>query len=272
MVERLLDLLTGRDDSLDLDRAALELARIQYPDLDPEPFLALLDSYAFELSHRLPESSNGAAYVSAANRYLLGDLGLTGNSQNYYDPRNSCLNDVLTARTGIPITLAVVYLEIARRLAKPVYGIGLPGHFLVEYRDSETSLYVDLFHAGRTLTSGQCYDLARHAVGPQAKNDPGWLEPVGKRHILIRMLNNLSGVYFRRQSWAKALAVLNLLLAAEPAADYYKQRAIAHIKLCNHAAARADLESYLRFAPQATDRGEIETHLREVRHYLARLN
>jgi len=272
-VERLLDLLAGRDDSLELDRAALELARIQYPDLDAERFLAILDSYAIELSGRLAGSPGGAGYVAAANQYLFGDLGFTGNAQNYYDPRNSCLNEVLATRTGIPITLAVVYLEVARRLARPVCGIGLPGHFLVEYRDADLSVYVDVFHSGRTLTPDQCYDLARQAAGPQEENDPRWLEPVGKRHILVRMLNNLSGVYFRRQSWAKALAALNLLLAAEPgAADYYKQRAIAQIKLCNHAAARTDLESYLRLAPQATDRGEIEKHLRAVRHYLAGLN
>src|SRR5260370_39322567 len=99
----LLELLTGRSEEPDLDRAALELAQIEYPALDIEPFLGILDSYAVELSERLGGRSSGSEYVEAANQYLFGELGFTGNSGNYYDPRNSCLNEVLTARTGIPI-------------------------------------------------------------------------------------------------------------------------------------------------------------------------
>src|SRR5579871_1514919 len=135
-MQSLQDLLTGQSDTLDVDRAALELARIEYPTLEVHPFLEILDSYAVELSERLA-ADTGSAYVAAANQYLFNELGFTGNSKNYYDPRNSCLNDVLTLRTGIPIALAVVYLEIARRLARPVYGIALPGHFLVQYRAEE---------------------------------------------------------------------------------------------------------------------------------------
>src|SRR5580704_14065118 len=111
-MQPLLDLLTGRSDEPALDRAALELARIEYPNLDIEPFIGILDSYAVELSERLGGRSGGADYVEAANQYLFGELGFAGNTAQYYDPRNSCLNEVLTARTGIPITLAVVYIEI----------------------------------------------------------------------------------------------------------------------------------------------------------------
>src|SRR5215469_9304065 len=132
-MEPLADLLAGRSDALELDRAALELARIEYPGLEIDPFIAILDSYTAELSERLAGRS-GERYVQVANDYLFGELGFVGNAKDYYDPRNSCLNEVLTVRTGIPITLAVVYLEIGRRLAQPVFGIGLPGHFLVEYR------------------------------------------------------------------------------------------------------------------------------------------
>ena len=135
-VEALLDLLAERSVDLELDRAALALARIEYPGLDIEPFIAILDSCAVELASRPSDCSGGSEYVEAANQYLFGELGFIGNLQNYYDPRNSCLNEVLIARTGIPIALAVVYLEIGRRLAQPVYGIGLPGHFLVQYRDA----------------------------------------------------------------------------------------------------------------------------------------
>jgi regulator of sirC expression with transglutaminase-like and TPR domain len=123
-MQPLLDLLTGRSEELSLDRAALELARIEYPGLDIEPFIGILDSYAVELSERLAGRSGGPDFVDVANQYLFGELGFTGNAGNYYDPRNSCLNEVLTTRTGIPITLSVVYLEIGRRLVQPVHGIG----------------------------------------------------------------------------------------------------------------------------------------------------
>src|SRR5262245_59813142 len=129
-VNELLDLLRGIAEP-DLDRAALLLARIEYTNLEIDPYLELLDSYATELSSKLRPGFSGLDYVLTANRYLFEELGFAGNAENYYDPRNSCLNDVLTSRLGIPITLSVVYMEVARRLNKPVFGIGLPGHFLV---------------------------------------------------------------------------------------------------------------------------------------------
>ncbi len=147
-MQSVLDLLAGRGGEIGLDRAALELARIEDPELVIEPFLGILDSYAVELSGRLGESAGGADYVACANEYLFGELGFKGNADDYYDPRNSCLNHVLTARTGIPISLAAVYLEIARRLARPVFGIGLPGHFLVQYRAEDFTAYIDVFRGG----------------------------------------------------------------------------------------------------------------------------
>lgn len=270
---QLLDLVAGRSDDLELDRAALELARIEYPGLEIEPFLALLDSYAVELAGRLGDNVLGSQYVEAANQYLFQELGFAGNSQNYYDPRNSCLNEVLTARTGIPIALAVVYLEIGRRLAKPVFGIGLPGHFLVQYRDPHFSAFIDVFHGGRMLTTAECFELAGQATGTAIPSDPRLLAPVGKRQIAMRMLNNLRGVYLFRRAYGKALQTLDLMLAADPnAAEEYKQRGIVHVQMRNFNAARSDLEKYLRLAPKAADRAEIEKHLRSVRHFLAGMN
>ena len=270
---RLLDLIAGRGDDLELDRAALELARIEYPGLEIEPFVAVLDSHAMELARRPGTCSGGPEYVDAANQYLFGELGFTGNSRNYYDPRNSCLNEVLTDRTGIPITLAVIYLEIARRLAKPVYGVGLPGHFLVQYRDENFSTYIDVFHGGRLLTPAQCFALAGEVTGAEILQDARLLAPAGKRQIVMRMINNLRSVYLFRRAYGKALQTMDLLLAANPgAAEEYKQRGIVHIQMHNLRAARADLETYLRLAPEAEDRAEVEKHLRGVRNFLAGLN
>jgi len=226
-----------------------------------------------ELSERLAGRTGGPAYVEAANQYLFGELGFTGNAGNYYDPRNSCLNEVLTERTGIPITLAVVYLEIGRRLAQPVYGIGLPGHFMVQYRAADFAAFIDVFHGGQLLSMDECFELARQAAGVPLSDDPRMLAPVGKRQILIRMLRNLRGAYLHRRAYSKALQTLNLLIAAEPdGAEEYKQRGMVQLRMRNAAAARRDLEAYLRLAPEATDRGEIEERLRALRSYQAGLN
>ena len=252
-MEALLNLIAGRGDDLELDRAALTLARIEYPTLDIEPFIAILDSYAIELAGRLGDCCDGSEYVQAANQYLFAEQGFIGNLQNYYDPRNSCLNEVLTARTGIPIALSAIYLEIGRRLAKPVYGIGLPGHFLVQYRDAQFSAFIDVFDGGRLLTAAECYAVSARATGSEIAADPRLLAPVSKRQILLRMLNNLRGVYLFRRAYGKALQTLNLLVAANPdSADEYKQRGIVHLQMRNLSAARIDLETYS--TPGARDR------------------
>src|ERR1700728_802967 len=132
--------------------AALEIASIETPDLEPGPFLGVLDRIASGIAARLPASASGREFVSAANSYLFGDLGFHGNEIDYNDPRNSCLNYVLDRRTGIPIALSVVYIEVARRLGQPVSGIGLPGHFIVEYNDGDYATYIDPFHSGKLLS------------------------------------------------------------------------------------------------------------------------
>ena len=224
-MDGLLELLQGRSDSVELDGAALELAGIEHPGLDPKPYLDLLDSHAAELAGRLGKRADGRAFVIAANEYLFSELGFTGNAADYYNPANSCLNDVLSARAGIPITLSVVYMEIARRLGRTVRGIGLPGHFVVRYEDRDFLTYLDPFHEGRLLTAAECFEVASEASGRAVPQDSSVLNPVDKRQILVRMLSNLRGVYLMRHSFGKAVQVLNLLIAAHPGAsgEYEKE-------------------------------------------------
>jgi len=272
-MQELVDLLAGRSDALELDRAALDLASIEYPDLEPGAFLAILDSYAVELAGRLPDNCDGRQFIAAANEYLFEELGFTGNSKDYYDPRNSCLNEVLTSRTGIPITLSLVYIEIARRLAKPIFGIGLPGHFLIRYEDGDFSTFIDPFHGGALLSPAECYDLARRSSGEKFPDDPALLARVTKQQILRRMINNLRTVYFFRRAHAKALKVLDLLVAANPdSADEYKQRSVVQLGLKNYAGARNDLEKYLALAPNSPDREEMQKQLRALRQYIVGMN
>ena len=272
-VRLLLELLSGESDQVHLDRAALALATIEYPGLDIGNSLAILDSYANELATRLGTPCRGADFVIAANKYLFNDLGFAGNAGNYYDPRNSCLNEVLAVRLGIPITLSVVYMEVARRLRRTVAGIGLPGHFIVRYDDREFSAFIDPFHGGRILEPEQCFELARSSTGAEIQDDPSLLQPVTKRQIVLRMINNLRAIYFSREAHGKALQVLNLLLAADPgAADEYRQRGAVHLRMKNYSAARADLEKYLALAPDVPERKETAEQLQSIKRYLAAMN
>ncbi len=260
-MRELSDLLAGRAIGIELDEAALLLARIEYPDLVIEPFLRILDSYAAELDGR------SGSFVVAANQYLFDELGFTGNSEDYYNPANSCLNEVLASKTGIPITLSVVYLEIARRLSQPVFGIGLPGHFIVQYDDGAFSTYIDVFNYGQLLDAAGCAELAGSAV------DPAMLARVDNRQILARMINNLRGIYFSREAHRKTLQILNLLLEAYPnSAEEYKQRGITHLKLEQTRAAKADLERYLDLAPDAPDRAAVEKHLASLTRWMVGMN
>lgn len=272
-VSELAGLLTGRDDSMPLDIAALRLAQIEFPGLDPGPFLEILDSHAAELSELMPDSADGDDFINAANHYLFDELGFTGNVTDYYDPLNSCLNEVLARRTGIPITLSIVYMEIARRLGRPVRGIGLPGHFVIQYDDGRFSAFIDVFHAGRPLSAEQCWEIARESTGQDYAGNIEALRPASKREILVRMLNNFRGIYVQRRDWPKACAVFDLLVEAEPDwAEGYRSRGVIHVHLERLKAAKADLERYLLLAPEADDRAHVEQQLRAIQSALLRLN
>ena len=140
------DLLTSRSSAVTMDVAALEIASIEHPRLDPTPWLRELDRLAVEVAERTGDLSDGLHFIQSMNEFLFQEQRFHGNDAFYYDPRNSCLNDVLAYRTGIPITLSVVYMEIARRLQKPLAGIGAPGHFLISYEEDSLTLFIDPYH------------------------------------------------------------------------------------------------------------------------------
>ena len=246
-MQELRELLQGGPGDPGLDLAALQIATVEYPELDPSSFLELLDSYARELGERVSSDADGEEFIHTTNEYLFEELGFQGNQQEYYHPANSCLNEVLTKRVGIPITLSIVYMEVARRIGRTVHGIGLPGHFIVQYEDEHVTAFIDPFHAGRLMFETECFDLAREITGLDISADAGVLRPVGKRQILIRMLNNLRSVYFQRQEPLKAIEVLSLLIDADPGSpDEYKQRGVCLAQAQRFKQARADLEMYLR--------------------------
>jgi regulator of sirC expression with transglutaminase-like and TPR domain len=273
----LLDLLGRRPSAIELDRAALEIARIEYPDLDPNRYIAELDRHAAAIADRAHDLDDGERFVETASAYLFGELALRGNQEDYYNAGNTCLNRVLDTRLGLPITLSVVYMEVARRLAKPVVGVGLPGHFVIRYDDGQYATWIDPFHGGALLDAAGCKRLAALAMEPDAPEPDSiaddLLEPVDLRSIAMRMINNLRQVYFLRRDPEKALRVLDLLILADPdSADEHKQRGVALLQQQRIAESLRAFRRYLELAPNAPDRDRILEQIRNLTFWIASRN
>jgi regulator of sirC expression with transglutaminase-like and TPR domain len=263
-----LDLLAGRPSDIELDQVAIEIARVEYPDLDAGACVAELDRHAFAIAERARDLSDGECFVETASEYLFGEAGFQGNEEDYYHPDNSCLNRVLETRRGIPITLSVIYIEVARRLSKQVSGVGLPGHFLVRYDDPIYAAILDPFHGGGIVDMDRCCQLAqRESLAIEM------LLPVDRRHIAMRMINNLRGIYFARGEAAKILRMLDWLIEAVPdSADEHKQRAVALLQEHRMQDALKSFHRYLELSPEAPDRERIEEQIRNIAFWIAARN
>ena len=272
-MQRLLDALRDERSDTPLDIAALEMAAVEFPGIDIEASLFRLDNLADQIGSQLSGNASGLDFVKAANGLLFDVLQFRGNEKEYFDPRNSCLNSVLMRRLGIPITLSVVYIEIARRLHRTVYGVGLPGHFIVAYEDREARYWIDPFHGGRILTFADCMVLAKQTANVDLRANPALLAAVNKRQILVRMLSNLKSIYLRGEIFDKAREVLSLLIEATPEyAEEYRHRGIVNLQLQNHRAAKEDLETYLRLEPNAPEREQVQKQIILIERYRAGLN
>ncbi len=254
------------DEQIDLARAALYIAAAEYLALDPDPYLAILDRMAATVAPRLPSERYPLKVIQTLNAYFYEELGFRGNADHYYDPRNSFLNDVLDRRTGIPITLALVYLEITRRLGFPMVGIGMPGHFLIRPDFPEAGIYVDAFHQGEVLFEADCADLLSRLYQQPVTLQPQFLRPVTRRQLLARLLTNLKLIYINRNELEHALAIVEHLLIATPDnAVERRDRGLLHYQLGNLSPAIADLEAYLQARPEARDADAIEQLLTRLR-------
>jgi regulator of sirC expression with transglutaminase-like and TPR domain len=261
------------EESIDLGRAALVPARIEYPDLDLDAEIARLDALAAQARPAVASQQGPAARVFALCSFLGQTCGFCGNEDDYYDPRNSFLNQVLERRTGIPITLSVVYMEVGRRLGLPLEGVGLPGHFLVKYQGSSNAIFLDPFHGGRALSGSDCRQLIEQLSGGQIEFREEFLAAVDKRYILLRILNNLRSIYMERRQMAKALEAVDMALALAPdSPDDVKLHGALSYQLRRYGQARQDLERYLALSPEASDAEEVRRSLDELRRLSAMLN
>ena len=207
--------VVGRED-FPLDCAALLIGAWDYPERDVDTYREQLDSIAGFAAPEVTRASGGIGRARAISDCLFERLGFCGNTDDYYDPRNSFLTDVLDRRTGIPISLSVLYLEVARRVGVLAQGVNFPGHFLVRVAIEDAWLFLDPFAGGRALTPADLEALLRKTTTPDAILEPAVIAAASKRQILARMLVNLAGIYGRQGDLVRSLDVLERLAVLEP--------------------------------------------------------
>lgn len=261
---RFAELVTRSACELDLAAAALAISAEENPALDPAPWLAELDALAAELAPRLEGLGTGAAgeiaRLDALRRFLFVDKGFRGERDDYYDPVNSMLDRVLERRAGIPITLAIVVLEVGRRVGIPLLGVGFPGHFLVRHA-LHPRVLLDPFE-GRFVNHCDCREILARLAGGSIRFHPRLLAPVDGRSILLRLLNNLRGVYAARGDAARMLATLDrMLLLAPQDAVHLRERGLLHLHRGDLSRALDDLGRYVSIEPEAPDRDAVESLL-----------
>ena len=253
------------DDALPLLPTALLIARDEYPHLDPGRYDRLLQAHADHLRVEVAAIAEWPLKVAAINHHLFNELGYSGNHDAYYDPRNSYLNEVVTRRLGNPISLALVQMEVCRRLGLPLEGISFPGHFLVRLPVEEGVLVMDPFNGGRPLGVDELRERARNNLGGEAPDDQVLaqiLDPAPARAILMRMLRNLYGVYAEREEWDRAARSADRILKLAPEqSEALRDRGLAYLRLDHRAGARADLSLYLRREPDAADAAQVREQL-----------
>jgi len=257
---------------LDLARAALAIAHEEYPSLDEAAYLGKLDEIADQVMRSLPPGALAERRVGRLNLVLFRELGFRGNDADYYDPRNSFLNEVLDRRLGIPLTLSLLYLEVARRCGLPAEGVNFPGHFLVKVPLDEGELIVDPFNRGRLLGKDDLQKLLA-STSRDARLSARHLRPASGRDILARMLHNLRAIYVERRDMPRALSAVERLLVLAPSdVRMLRERADLYEKLGGSSAAASDLLRVLQLEPSAKDAQALRAKVERLRGTTRLLN
>jgi len=274
--ERFARLVSGPDEAIDVAEAALVIAAEEYRDLDVDAYLSQLDDLATILKRRLRADISQADTIIALNRYLFDELGFAGDAANYYDARNSFLNDVLDRKRGIPITLAIVYMEIGRRIGLPVHGVSFPAHFLVKCPLRDGTVVLDPYAKGMSLSFDELrkrVKALRHGAEPTKSMVANMLTSATNREILARLLRNLKGIYSHHKEWMKALAATDRIISVMPElAEEYRDRGMIYLNLECFRAALFDFQAYLKMLPVARDAETVRKKVAELQALASRLN
>jgi regulator of sirC expression with transglutaminase-like and TPR domain len=261
------------DEKIDLIRAALLIARGEYPSLDIEVYATRVEELARRVA-ALASDLHPQRTLGALQHVLFEEVRLRGNREDYYDPRNSFLNDVLDRGLGIPISLSIVYMEVARRVGLHLFGVGLPGHFLLKrYNEDGQEVLIDCFNRGDILSRQDCQSRLDEVYSGEMTMRPEFLRPISRRQILTRMLNNLKAVYLSTRNFRKALPIADLILVIHPQSpEDVKQRALLRYSMGLHRLAAEDLDDYLKLSPHASDAEDIRQMTLSIRRMLVSMN
>lgn len=253
-------------EAIPLDRAALVMALEEYPELDIPAYLKRIDGLAARAEVLIGIDRSPVNVIEGINEALFIQEGLRGNSDDYYDPRNSYLNQVLDRKLGIPISLSLLYMEVAKRIGFSIQGIGFPGHFLVKHAAGKKEIIVDPFNLGRILTWNDCQELLDKIYKESVTMNASLLQPMEKRTILTRMLFNLKSIYTQKEQYFKALSVIDKILMLNPGTpSELRDRGLIYMQTSLFAEALADLESYLAQTVVPDDGSSIKNHVKMLR-------
>jgi regulator of sirC expression with transglutaminase-like and TPR domain len=274
--------LVARDDArIELARACLMIAQDAYPGLNVDRYLGDIERMAIRLRSRLPQTGGAEERVVALNQFLYEDMGYWGNTEDYYDPRNSYLNEVIERKTGMPITMSILYMELGRRIGLPLEGVSFPGHFLVRLKLRGGMLVLDPFLGGAPQSEEELRSRVKRVIPDGVADDlpaadlplDQFLEPASNRQILSRVLRNLKGIYQRNGPPERMLDVLNRMLLVTPdASAELRDRGYVYQRLECYRAALKDLTDYTEREPDAADLDEVRARLFELSALCARLN
>lgn len=229
---------------------AMLVSTMEYPELDVGEELHSFVELQTVISQRLPEDSTLLGQLNEISEYLFNELGFVGNMRDYYDCKNSFLNDVLNRRRGIPITLAILYLEVASKLGIDVKGVGMPGHFLVGAYSNEETFYVDVFNKGTVIDPFECRSIFEHSAYNSLEWDDRFLVPVDNKYIIMRLLRNLKYIYLSESRNRQAYAIMNILVGLEPENIFErKDRGMVGFRIGFHEQSIEDLKKFLKEKP-----------------------
>lgn len=271
---RVFESMIGRPEpAFDLARTALLVAAEADPELDVEREMRTLEAWAEEFRSRVRPEWNNLQKLARLRAFVFEELGFKGDARDYYSPRNSLLHEVVRSRKGIPLTLAIVFMELGWRAGMPLEAVGFPGHFLMRLAGEPADLLLDPFEHACSVHEEDCRRMLLEISGGKLEYDRRLTASIGKRDTIVRLLQNLKVAYLREEDDAGALGAVERLLLLRPGdAGETRDRGLLLFRLHRYGRALECLRTYLAKEPAATDRERIEGHIAALRELLAELN
>ncbi|MFK5947819.1 MAG: tetratricopeptide repeat protein [Methylococcales bacterium] len=268
------NMLNQPDNDISLAKAALMIARLEYPELNIDDYLLKIQNIAEEIHNRLPATANAAEILKQLNHVLFIEKGYEGNTASYYDPRNSFLNDVIERKLGIPISLSILYIELGHALGLPLSGIAFPGHFLVKLEISDGAIVLDPYFGGISLDEEDIEERLREYYGSKLNQSRahGVLASSTNKEIILRVMRNLRNLYMQEENWSKALPLADIMVDMDDdKPDALKARAAIYDQQECHTPALADYSAYLKLSPNTPGNQFIRARVIDLAKSVRRL-